>query len=192
MINRGVLLKFLSNSEKWYYSSYIKNFIDPRQDTYNDLIDEIYSTPVESHGYIVGGIGKLIGAQMRYDPTPLPGYPLSLEFGDILEDKLKKSFYKGVGAGFCDTFLRAWRTILPPEDISLMRHQEAIELEWQKYMSLMLKLPQEHQAVIYNGFISEIQKRHPGSYIESILLKRFNRTDKHGHYLFPEKKNRDS
>ncbi len=96
--------------------------------------------------------------------------------------------YEGVGAGFCETFLKAWRTLLPSENISLIKYEEAIEKEKQKYLSLLLKLPQEYQSAIHNGFISDIQKKYPDSYLESILLKSVNQTDNHGNYLFFERK----
>ena len=56
----------------------------------------------------------------------------------------------------------------------------------------MLKLPQDHQAIIYKGFISEIQKKHPNSYLESTVLKNFNQPNKQNNYLFPERKDQGS
>jgi hypothetical protein len=192
MINKNVLLENLSNSEKWYYSFYIKNFFDSRKYTYSDLIDEIDSIPVKYHGYVVEGIGKLIGTQMLSEPMHFPEYPLSLDLGDVLDAKLKESFYKGVGTGFCDIFFRACRSILSPEEISLINYEKAVEREWQRNISLMLKLPQEYQAAIYKGFMSETQKKHPGFYLKSILLKNLKRQGKHKNYLFSERNNQSS
>lgn len=180
MINVDLLLKNMTTTEKWFFKSYILDFlkragIDKRHQQQEALIDEIFVIPEAYRSKAVKGLGKRIGAEMLFDPLHKPDYPLDSKVGLALNKELQQAFYEGIGAGFAETLYRYWRSILQPEEVSPEVYEHMLELEWQRCRSLMAEMPSYSYACIERGFELELQVRHVNNAIRGYITRKLTK-----------------
>ena len=95
---------------------------------------------------------------MLFDPLLSPDYPLDSRYGEQLDGVLKESFYEGVGAGFAETLSRFLRTLLLPDGPSSPLHEKMLDIEWERYHSLMSRVSPSYAALINKGFLRTLEK----------------------------------
>jgi hypothetical protein len=117
-------------------------------------------------------VGKLVGAEMLFDPMLSLDYPLDSSFGKHFSLGLREAFFEGVGAGFAETLTRFYRTLLLPEDPASPLSKKILEIEWKRYRALISKLSPSHSARIDKGFLMALQKGHLDDGIRKYLHRK--------------------
>ncbi|MCK5185838.1 MAG: hypothetical protein KAR43_01815, partial [Deltaproteobacteria bacterium] len=140
-----------------------------------DLLNEIDNIPLRHRPEVVKGVGKLVGAEMLFDPMLSLDYPLDSSFGKHFSGGLQEAFFEGVGAGFAETLTRFYRTLLLPEDPASPLSKKILEIEWKRYRALISKLSPSHSARIDKGFLMALQKGHLDDGIRKYLHRKLLR-----------------
>jgi hypothetical protein len=164
LLNRKKVLDAIPALEKWFYADFLENF---NQQTHrsdgknveNDFFRELGAVPLQYQPAMMRGVGKLVGAEMLFDPLLSPDYPLDSSFGEQWGGALQDAFYEGVGSGFAETLARFWRTLLLPDDPEDPRYRAMLDMEWERCQTLMVKVSPSHAALIKNGFVQELHQR---------------------------------
>jgi hypothetical protein len=179
LINKDILLNNFTMAEKWIFRGFIDDFCnklgtDKRHQQQDNLIAEISMIPETYRSSAVKGLGKLIGAEMLFDPLHVPDYPLDSKVGMIFREGLQQSFYEGIGAGFAETLHRFWRTLVPPDYVLSDVYEHMLNIEWQRYLSLMTKMPSSSHSLIKRGFESELQIHPVNQAIKNYIARRLS------------------
>jgi hypothetical protein len=164
-LNREKFLEKISPLERKVFVKTLKQFTEQQSDDtenalWDTLMNNIEEVPFPYQSAVIRGIGKLVGAEMLFDPLAAPDYPLDSRLGERLKsDSLKDAFYKGVGAGFAETLSRFWRRFLLPEDPNDLRYTRMLDLDWEHCQHLMDRVSPPYTAQIKKGFLAELQKK---------------------------------
>jgi len=164
LLNRKKVLDAIPALEKWFYADFLENFNQQthrydRNTAENDFFRELDTVPLQYQPAMMRGVGKLVGAEMLFDPLLSPDYPLDSGFGEEWSGAVQDAFYEGVGSGFAETLTRFWRTLLLPDNPEDSRYRAMLDMEWERCQTLMVKLPPSHAALINNGFVQELYQR---------------------------------
>jgi hypothetical protein len=162
LVNQQILLNALPASERWFYRNFLNKFKQEISDIHTGspaLLKEINATPSMYQADVVRGLGKLIGSEMLFDTMNTPDYPLDSNFGENFLTPLKEAFYQGIGSGFASTLCRFWRMQQLPENPDVPRYARTLDLEWNRCIALMVRLPQQNMPAIKRGFRDELLER---------------------------------
>jgi hypothetical protein len=181
LVNQEILFDNIPSAEQWFYRDFLNKF--KRETTehngdYNtdDLLREIKIIPEPHQHEVVAGIGMRVGAEMLFDTLHAPDYPLDSRFGEQFSEPLREAFYAGVGSGFAETLCRFWRMQLLPENINSPLYVKLLDMEWNRCLQLMSRLPEAYYPIIKKGFLTDVKARHvpPGikQYINNKLLEK--------------------
>jgi len=176
LVNHTALFNRIPSGEQWFYKDFLENFSsaysDPeRKADTTQLLQEINSLAIDNRPYLLRGLGKLIGSEMLFDPLCTPDYPLSSEVARQFPSDLQKAFYEGIGSGFAETLCRFWRRLMPPETMNPDTYHDMLELEWQRCISLLKRMPPAFIEDIKKGFYGELKKRKLNADIENFISK---------------------
>lgn len=163
LVNQQILFNALPASERWFYRNFLNKFkqeISDMQTGFPALLKEINATPSPYQADVVRGLGKLIGSEMLFDTMYAPDYPLDSNFGENFLTPLKEAFYQGIGSGFAATLCRFWRMQQLPESPDEPRYAQTLDLEWNRCVALMVRLPLQNMPAIKRGFREELHARH--------------------------------
>jgi hypothetical protein len=150
--------------EKWFYEDFLENFnqqthLYDRKSVENNFLNALRAVPVQYQTAMMRGVGKLVGAEMLFDPLLSPDYPLDSSFGKQWEGALEDAFYEGVGSGFAETLARFWRTLLLPDNPEDPRYRTMLDSEWERSASLLAALYPEHVPLIKQGFVRALHQK---------------------------------
>jgi hypothetical protein len=164
LLNRKKVLDGIPALEKWFYEDFLENFdqqthLYDRNSVENDFLNELSAIPVQHQPDMMRGVGKLVGAEMLFDPLLSPDYPLDSSFGEQWEGALQDAFYEGVGSGFAETLIRFWRTLLLPDNPEDPRYTEVLDVEWERCSALLAGISPGHVPLIKKGFVRELRQR---------------------------------
>lgn len=173
LLNREVLFKHIPRVEQFFFRPFFKDLrrrideslprgcagaasIDP---VARCLLHDIAAVPPRYRTAVVKGIGRLIGAEMLFDPLHRPDYPLSDRAQSLLPPKLREALYSGIGAGLAETLCRYWRRLMPPDAVqNPVPYKKMLANEWQRCASLRKKMAPEIQPIIERGFAEELRR----------------------------------
>jgi len=190
LLNREILFDNIPAPEQFFFKTFFAKMFSriqldlcrkstPPLQTYdpgrvlNSFLADIQCVPTLYQDDVVRGIGKLIGAEMLFDPLATPDYPLDSSFGRALQQSHRDAFYQGMGAGFGETLCRYWRRLMPPEEVNNPdQFVSMLDIEWQRCINLMLKLPAEIHPLVQKGFVLELNERNLNPSIKQYLLKK--------------------
>jgi hypothetical protein len=182
LVNQGILLKNTPSVEQWFFRNFLEKFKNEIEGNKirigeQNLLQEIIRIPREYQHEVVKGIGKLVGAEMLFDPLHVPDYPLDSQFGEKLSGSLREAFYEGVGSGFAETLCRFWRMLLLPKDVTSPLYREMLEIEWDRCQTLMSRMSPAAYPLIERGFLCDLESRHFSRGIQNYLNSKFKRTE---------------
>ena len=180
LLNQEKILASITALEKSFFKHFLDRFnreiIAHRENVgERDLLNEIDNIPLRHRPEVVKGVGKLVGAEMLFDPMLSLDYPLDSSFGKHFSGGLQEAFFEGVGAGFAETLTRFYRTLLLPEDLASPLSKKILEIEWERYRALISKLSPSHSARIDKGFLMALQKGHLDDGIRKYLHRKLLR-----------------
>jgi hypothetical protein len=130
------------------------------------------AVPVQHQPDMMRGVGKLVGAEMLFDPLLSPDYPLDSSFGEQWGGALQDAFYEGVGSGFAETLTRFWRTLLLPDNPEDPRYTEMLDIEWERCSALLAAISPSHTPLIKKGFVRALHQRSFANGMRKYLRKR--------------------
>jgi hypothetical protein len=164
LLNRKKVLDGIPALEKWFYEDFLENFnqqthLYDRKSVENNFLNALRAVPVQYQTAMMRGVGKLVGAEMLFDPLLSPDYPLDSSFGKQWEGALEDAFYEGVGSGFAETLARFWRTLLLPDNPEDPRYRTMLDSEWERSASLLAALYPEHVPLIKQGFVRALHQK---------------------------------
>ncbi len=191
LLNRPALLGNMPASERFFFRAFLERFrngsvneyspqFTDRVSAYDDrtveglFMRDIDAVPAAYRGRAVQGIGRLVGAEMLFDPLHALNYPLDSSVGGKLDAALQDDFYRGVGSGFAETLCRYWRRLLPPDMLSCDMYARGLEIEWQRCISLMEQMPAERHALVWDGFLAELEARHLNESIRAFITRQLS------------------
>ncbi len=177
MINFPMLLSKMSEYEKYVFNDFITAFIEEQHipSGPKNLMREIVSVPEAYQYETVKGIGRLVGAEMLFDTSHTPNYPLDIQFRNQLPDTYEDAFLEGVGAGLAETFLRFCSRLLPSKQLATEIRFRAVETERNRLLKLLNGIDAGLQKRIMKGVIEETQRELPDHLNESAwILPRLN------------------
>ncbi len=163
LVNQQLLFASMPASERWFYKDFLNKFTQEISDIHTALPvlqKEINEIPAAYQHETVRGLGTLIGAEMLFDTKCAPDYPLDSRFGENLAKPLQEAFYQGVGSGLAITLCRFWRMQVLPDNPNAPRYAHTLNLEWERCIALLSRLPQRYMASIKRGFTEELKTRH--------------------------------
>ena len=179
-LNREKFLSEIPPLEKKFFVKTLKQFERQLADSTVDvlwdrLMAKIEEVPIPYQPAVIRGIGKLVGAEMLFDPLAAPDYPLDSRLGGrFASNNFKDAFYQGVGAGFAETLSRFWRRLLPRDYPKELLDYKILDRDWERCQHLMYRVSPLHAAQIKKGFFEEIQRKTFNDPIRSYL---FNKGD---------------
>ena len=164
LLNRKKVLDGIPALEKWFYEDFLENFNQQthrsdRKSVEKDFFNEMSAVPLQYQPAMMRGVGKLVGAEMLFDPLLSPDYPLDSSFGEQWGGALQDAFYEGVGSGFAETLTRFWRTLLLPDNPEDPRYRARLDMEWKRCSDLMSRLSPSHAPLIKKGFVRALHQR---------------------------------
>ena len=174
-LNREKILDAIPDLEEKVFAKTLKQFMGQLPDStstvlWDSLMERIEEVPVPYQPTVIRGMGKLVGAEMSFDPMAAPDYPLDSRLGErFRSDTFKDAFYEGVGAGFAETLIRFWRRLLLPEDSKDPLYNRMLDMEWERSQRLMGQVFPLYSARIRRGFLQELQTRTIDGSIRSYL-----------------------
>jgi hypothetical protein len=182
LVNEEILFKNIPSVEQWFFRKFLRRF---RQEIEDDgirigeknFLREINMIPPPHKHEVVKGIGKLVGADMLFDPLHVPDYPLDSQFGEKLSGSLREAFYEGVGSGFAETLCRFWRMLLLPKDVTSPLYRKMLDIEWERCQALMSQMLPAYYPLIKKGFLHDLESRHFSPGIQNYLNSKFKRTE---------------
>lgn len=160
LVNYQLLLHHIPKGEQWFFKEYLENFrrkLEFKGKEEKECLKEISLIPEEYQKETLIGIGKLVGAEMLFDPLFQPDYPLDSSFGERFRGSLRDAFYEGVGRGFAETFCRFLRMLQLPEDPESPQYQKRVNLEWERVQDLSSRMKPEILPLIRRGFSEELE-----------------------------------
>ncbi len=177
LLNQKKVLDAIPDLEKWFYEDFLENFkrqihLYDRMSVEKGFLNELKAVPVQYQPDMMRGVGKLVGAEMLFDPLSSPDYPLDSSFGEEWSDALQDAFYEGVGAGFAETLTRFWRTLSLPDNPDDPRYTGMLDMEWERAQNLISQLPPQYSSLIARGFEEELRKKHLGEGIRAYIQRR--------------------
>jgi hypothetical protein len=181
-LNREQFLGEISPLEKKFFVKTLNQFEQQVSDRtvdllWDTLLKKIGEVPSPYQPSVIRGVGKLVGAEMLFDPLGKPNYPLDSRLGErFASHNLKAVFYQGVGAGFAETLSRFWRRFLPKDNQHDQLYYSILEREWEHCQDLMNRVSPLYAAQIKKGFFEEIQRKTFTGPIRSYL---YNKGDVH-------------
>jgi len=179
MINKKVLFDNIAPNEQRYFKTFLDKFevkaeLNIKNEKLKELVQEIIFVPEAYQRITIFGLGKLIGAEMLFDPLHMPDYPLDSKVGFMFSEEMQSSFFEGVGAGFAETLCRFCRGLMPSEGVPPSVYEQMIDIEWQRCYSLMKKMPSSVYMDIKQGFALEMKRRD----LSQTIKKQINRSYK--------------
>jgi hypothetical protein len=174
-LNREKFLGEISPLEKKVFVKTLKQFEDQLSNNtvdvlWGNLVDTIEEVPVPYQPSVIRGVGKLVGAEMLFDPMGKPNYPLDSRLGErFASNNFKDAFYEGVGAGFAETLSRFWRRFLFKDNASDPLNLSLPDRDWKHCQHLMNRAFPLYAAQIKKGFFEEIQRKTFNGPIRSYL-----------------------
>lgn len=177
-LNREKILDAISDLEKKVFVKTLKQFKGQLSDStgtvlWDSLMERIEEVPLSYQPAVIRGLGKLVGAEMLFDPMATPDYPLDSQLGERLtSDTFRDAFYEGVGGGFAETLSRFWRRLLLPEDPEDPLYTRMLNMEWERCQHLMEQVAPLYSAQIRRGFFKELQTRTSDDSIRSYLYSK--------------------
>ena len=164
LLNRKKIVACIPAVEKWFYQDFLETFEQQthrydRKSVENDFLNTMRAVPVLHQPAMMRGVGKLVGAEMLFDPLVSPDYPLDSSFGEQWSGALQDAFYEGVGSGFAETLTRFWRTLLLPDNPEDSRSRAMLDMEWERCHTLMSKVSPSHGPLIRKGFLIALEER---------------------------------
>jgi hypothetical protein len=174
-LNREKILAEIPPFEQWVFKKTLERF-NPRLSDHGTPLnwDTLIKTiPTHYQTAAIRGVGKLIGAEMLFDPMATLDYPLDSRFGKrITTPALSDAFYEGIGAGFVETLTRFWRTLSLPDNPDDPRYTGMLDMEWERAQNLIRTFPPQYSSLIARGFEEELRKKHPGAGIRAYIQRR--------------------
>lgn len=190
LLNQKVLLRNIPGPEQFFFKPFFADLKRRIEDTLlaecvpgavvydrevisDHFLAEINAVPKQYRPAVAKGIGRLIWAEMLFDPLSEPDYPLSSSFGERLDPGLRDAFNAGIGAGFAETLCRNWRRLIPPETVRYPeQYIKMLEVEWQRYERLFAKMPAAKKPAIFKGFKKELRERWVLPQIKNYLIQK--------------------
>jgi len=179
MINKNVLFDNIAPNERRYFKTFLDEFevkaeLNIQKERLKELVEEIIFIPEVYQKTTIFGLGKLIGAEMLFDPLHMPDYPLDSKVGFMFSEERQTAFFEGVGAGFAETLCRFCRALMPSEGVLPSVYEQMIDIEWQRCLSLMKKMPPSVYMNIKQGFALAMKRRD----VNQTINKHINRSYK--------------
>ena len=177
-LNREKFLDEISPLEKKVFVKTLKQFerklsVNAEDILWETLMEKIRKVPVSYQPAVIRGIGKLVGAEMLFDPLTKPDYPLDSRFGERFKrGSFKDAFYQGVGAGFAETLSRFWRRLLLKDNLNDLLYSRMLDREWEDCQHLMSRVSPRNTAQIQKGFFEEIKRKTFNAPIRSYLYSK--------------------
>ena len=177
-LNREKFLSEIPPLEKKFFAQTLKQFDRQLADSTADvlwdrLMAEIEEVPIPYQPAVIRGIGKLVGAEMLFDPLATPDYPLDSRLGGrFASNNFKDAFYEGVGAGFAETLSRFWRRLLLKDNLNDLLYSRMLDREWEDCQHLMSRVSPRNTAQIQKGFFEEIKRKTFNAPIRSYLYSK--------------------
>jgi hypothetical protein len=174
-LNREKILGAIPGLEEKVFAKTLKQFKEQLSDNtrtvlWNSLMEQIEKVPVPYQTAVIRGMGKLVGAEMLFDPMATSDYPLDSQLGErFTSDRFKDAFYEGVGAGFAGTLSRFWGRLLLPEDPKDPHYKGMLDMEWERFQHLMGQVSPLYAARITRGFRKEFQAKTIADPVRSYL-----------------------
>lgn len=177
-LNRKKVITEIPPLERWIFKKDLERFNahlsghDPPLN-WDTLLEKIKTIPIRYQEEAIRGLGKLIGAEMLFDPMATLDYPLNGGLGEHITDAtLRNAFFEGVGAGFAETLSRLWRTLLLPGDPADPRYATRLDMEWTRCQSLIDQVPKLNTPLVVRGFNQELEKQPFDEGIQTYLRMR--------------------
>lgn len=191
LVNESQLLARCAPSELFFFNDFFNRFTNDRWQDYRRyfpgstddpspaeveamLMRDVRAVPDEYRGLAVSGIGRLVGAEMLFDCLHAPDYPLDSSIGRRFDAGLRRDFYRGVGSGFAETLCRYWRRLMPPDSVSCDMYARGLEIEWQRCMDLMNKMPADLHPLLREGFLAELEGRALNESIRAFIARKLS------------------
>ncbi|MEI6125404.1 MAG: hypothetical protein WCQ99_02515 [Pseudomonadota bacterium] len=176
LINQKILFDNIPSPEQWFFRDFLNDFrlhinASDQASGKKELLREILDIPKEYQPGTIKGLGRLVGAEMLFDPLASPDYPLDSTFGQALNSDLKKAFFEGVGSGFAETLCRDWRRLLSPDAITAYQYERALEIEWKRCRLLMNHMPEAISPIIRKGFFEELHELKLNPHIQQFIMR---------------------
>jgi hypothetical protein len=123
-------------------------------------MNEVMKVPARYRPEVMRGLGRLVGAEMLFDPMETTDYPLDSRLGEYFtQGTLTEAFYEGVGSGFAETLARFWRTLLLPDNPEDPRYRAMLDLEWERSAVLLAGIPPSHAFLVKKGFFRALHQK---------------------------------
>ena len=177
-LNREKILNEISPLEKKVFVKKLKQFKRQLSDSavdvlWDTLMEKIEEVPVPYQPSVIRGMGKLVGAEMLFDPLGKPDYPLDSRLGErFTGDNFKDAFYQGVGAGFAETLSRFWRRLLLKDNPNDLLNYRMLDRDWKHCQHLMNRVSPLYAVQIKTGFFEELQRKTFNGPIRSYLYRK--------------------